>query len=100
VKLGPLGELPIRDLRLDVEEERARHDRMVDLVAAMLGLKHQLAGARDGGSLSSRSFRAELEARIDELDRRIDSEVFRLYDLTEGEITSVETTVGALAPPP
>jgi hypothetical protein len=92
VKLGPLGELPIRDLRLDVQEERAQHDRMVDLVAGMLGLKHELTGAR--GS------RVELEARIAELDRRIDAEVFRLYDLTEDEITSVETTVGALAPPP
>jgi hypothetical protein len=100
VKLGPLGELPIRDLHLDVGEERALHDRMVGMVASMLDLKHELAGAGDPASASSRSSRAELEARVGELDRGIDREVFRLYDLTEDEIANVEATVSALAPPP
>jgi hypothetical protein len=94
VKLGPLGELPIRDLRLDVGEERDQHDRVVGMVARILDLKHELGRAKD------RAAQADLEARLGELDRTLDREVFRLYDLTEGEIETVEATVGALAPPP
>src|SRR5439155_18719995 len=78
VKLGPLGALPIRDLRLDVAEQKAQHDRVVDLVASMLGLKHEL-GKKAGGDA------ADLRARVDELDQRIDREVLLLYGLTDGE---------------
>jgi Eco57I restriction-modification methylase/TaqI-like C-terminal specificity domain len=93
VKLGPLGDLPIRDLRLDVPEDRARHDRVVGLVADMLAAKRELGAAKA-------PLRAALEARVGELDRSIDREVFRLYDLTEAEIETVEEAVGALALPP
>jgi hypothetical protein len=94
VKLGPLGELPVRDLRLDVVEEKAQHDRVVDLVAGMLATKQQLARTDDPAS------KLELEERARDLDARIDREVFRLYDLTDPEIARIETTVETLATPP
>jgi len=94
VKLGPLGALPIRELRLNVEEEREQHDRMVDMVAAMLDTKRALMGASDEAKT------AELRARIDNLDARLDAEVFRLYGLTDDEIANVESVVATLAAAP
>src|SRR5262249_8122632 len=94
VKLGPLGDLPVRDLRLDVNEERQQPDRMVGMVAEMIGLKHELGRARDPAAA------AALEGRVGELDRRIDRAVFQLYLLTDPEIATVEAAVDALAPPP
>jgi hypothetical protein len=94
VKLGPLGALPIRALRLEVDEEKKQHDRVVDMVATMLELKHEVRRANDPNR------EAALVARVVELDARIDAEVFGLYGLTDGEIASVESVVAALATPP
>jgi len=94
VKLGPLGALPIRALRLHLPEEKERHDRIVGLVDEILALKrdHRTENAIDAPGAVS--------ATAQQLDRRIDDEVFRLYDLTEDEIASVEATVATLARPP
>jgi hypothetical protein len=94
VKLGPLGALPIRALRLDVQAEKQQHDGLVDLVARMLDLKHEL------GRATAETKRDALRARADELDLRIDRAVFGIYELTDGEIANVEETVGTLAAPP
>lgn len=94
VKLGPLGALPIRQLRLDIEEEKEQHDRLVDMVAAMLDTKRALMGASD------ETRRADLRARIEDLDARLDAEVFQLYDLTDDEIANVESVVATLAAAP
>jgi hypothetical protein len=94
VKLGPLGALPIRALELHKEDERKQHDRVVDMVAAMLELKRAVSETNDADA------KAALFARVDELDRRIDTEVFELYHLTDSEVDSVESVVAALATPP
>ncbi len=93
VKLGPLGALPIRALRLDVRAEKAQHDRLVDLVARMLDLKHDL-------QIAGEAARGALRARADELDLSIDRTIFGMYELNDGEIASVEETVRTLAAPP
>jgi hypothetical protein len=94
VKLGPLGALPIRALRLEVADEKKQHDRVVELVAAMLEVKHEL------GQLGDANRKAALVARTLELDARIDAEVFCLYGLEDSEIANVESVVAALATPP
>ncbi|MCP9496833.1 MAG: N-6 DNA methylase [Pyrinomonadaceae bacterium MAG19_C2-C3] len=76
VKRGHLAQLPIAD--------RARHDRMVSLVDAMLAAKKQLQLAR---SDKDKDFYAN---KCHALDRQIDRLVYELYELTAEEIALVE----------
>jgi hypothetical protein len=64
--------------------DKARHDRMVELVEQMLAAKKQLAGAQ---SDKNKDFYTN---RCDGLDRQIDALVYDLYALTPAEIQIVE----------
>jgi hypothetical protein len=64
--------------------DKARHDRMVELVEQMLAAKKQLAGAQ---SDKDKDFYTN---RCDGLDRQIDALVYDLYALTPAEIQIVE----------
>ncbi len=64
--------------------DKARHDRMVELVNRMLELHRQLAGAR------TEHDKTTLTRQIEATDRQIDRLVYELYDLTEEEIAIVE----------
>ncbi len=94
VKLRALGALPIRRMRLDVPAERAQHDRVVEMVEAMLGLQRGIRNEKAPADKDA------LCARAKELDRAIDADVFRIYALSDREIARVEDTIGALASPP
>jgi hypothetical protein len=75
---------PIRKLDLAEPADKARHDRMVELVEQMLAAKKQLAGAQ---SDKDKDFYTN---RCDGLDRQIDALVYDLYALTPAEIKIVE----------
>ena len=68
--------------------DAARHDRMVALVARMLDLHTQLAGA------ALPQDRERLRRQIEAGDREIDDLVYELYGLTEAEIRLVEENQG------
>ena len=76
VKRGHIAQLPIVN--------RARHDRMVTLVEAMLAAKRQWQQARTD---RDRNFYA---SKCAALDRQIDQLVYELYELTPDEIAIVE----------
>jgi hypothetical protein len=76
--------LPVRTIDSNNPADKARHDRMVQLVERMLALHRQLAGAR---TPHDKTF---LQPQIDATDREIDRLVYDLYDLTEEEIAIVE----------
>lgn len=66
--------------------DRARHDRLVDLVEQLIAAKKQES--------ESTSRAKEVAARkCDALDRQIDSAVYELYSLTQDEIRLVELDV-------
>ena len=67
-----------------VIEDKAKHDRMVELVEQMLAAKKQLAAAQ---SDKDKDFYTN---RCDGLDRQIDALVYDLYGLTADEIQIVE----------
>ena len=67
-----------------VVEDKAKHDRMVELVEQMLAARKQLAGAQ---SERDKDFYTH---RCDGLDRQIDALVYDLYALTPAEIQIVE----------
>jgi adenine-specific DNA-methyltransferase len=84
IKVGQLQSLPIPALKPSDKADRARHDRMVGLVEAMLAVKRQLQGVRMDRD------RGHYEAKCAALDRQIDQLVYELYELTPEEIAIVE----------
>lgn len=94
VKLGALASLPLREVATDDKAGRAIHDRLVDLVEALLQLHRKLRGE------SNPTRRDALANHAAALDGEIDQGVYRLYDLTPTEIASVERAVQDLVAPP
>jgi hypothetical protein len=79
-----IEQLPIRPIDFANPADRERHERMIALVEEMLALHRQLAAARTDHEQNN------LRRQIDDADRRIDSLVYDLYNLTEEEIRIVE----------
>jgi hypothetical protein len=79
-----LRQLPIRPINFANRADKARHDRMVELVNAMLLLHKHLAAAKTDHEQTS------LQRQIDATDRQIDLLVYELYGLTDAEIKIVE----------
>jgi type I restriction-modification system DNA methylase subunit len=81
-----LVQLPIRTINFSDKADRARHDRMVSLVEAMLTTKRQLQAARTDRD------RDHYESKCAALDSQIDTLVYELYELTPAEIALVEAS--------
>lgn len=94
VKLGALASLPLREIASGDTAGRALHDRLVELVDALLQLHRKLR------TESNPARRDALANQAAALDGEIDQCVYRLYDLTEAEIGAVERVVQELVPPP
>ncbi len=82
-----LDTIPIRTINFSDKKDKARHDRMVQLVERMLTLHKQLAVAKTTHDTTV------LHRQIDTTDRQIDRLVYELYGLTEEEIKIVEESV-------
>jgi type I restriction-modification system DNA methylase subunit/predicted type IV restriction endonuclease len=76
--------IPIRKIDFSNEADKARHDRMVNLVEQMLGLHKQVAKAKGERE------RTVIQRQIDSTDADIDKLVYELYGLTTKEIAIVE----------
>jgi adenine-specific DNA-methyltransferase len=74
----------VRTINFSDPEDKARHDRMVQLVDQMLAAKQQLAQSRTDRD------KAFYESKCAALDRQIDQLVYELYQLTDDEIAIVE----------
>ena len=79
-----MTQLPIRTIDFSDPADKARHDRMVELVKQMLDLNKQLAEAKEPQT------KTVLQRRIETTDHQIDRLVYELYKLTEEEIRIVE----------
>jgi hypothetical protein len=64
--------------------DRARHDRMVDLVDHMLDLHKKLP------TIQTPHEKETIQRQIDATDSQIDRLIYELYDLTEEKIRIVE----------
>ncbi|MDI6782913.1 MAG: N-6 DNA methylase [bacterium] len=85
VSLTTVRKLPIRVINFSEPSEKAKHDRMVELVDQMLTLHKQLASTKTPDE------QTVLQRQIDATDHQIDRLVYELYGLTEDEIKIVET---------
>ncbi|MHB1033133.1 MAG: Eco57I restriction-modification methylase domain-containing protein [Pirellulales bacterium] len=79
-----VGELPIRTIDFSNRADKARHDRLVELVQRMLELNRQLPTVRTPDQ------KTRLERQIATADRQIDRLVYELYGLSDDEIRIVE----------
>lgn len=77
--------LPIPVTDFDNASEKASHDQMVSLVDQMLAFNQKLDRTRTAHE------KELLERQIQTVDKRIDQLVYQLYDLTEDEISIVES---------
>ena len=83
VKPVQLFKLPIRPINFTDPADKARHDRMVQLVESMLALHKHKAAAR------TQAEQEQFQRQITATDRQIDLLVYELYDLTPEEIAVV-----------
>jgi hypothetical protein len=79
-----IEQLPIRTINFSDPTEKARHDRVVELVERMLSLYKRLADAKVPHD------RTVLQQQIAVTDQQIDKVVYELYGLAEEEIGMVE----------
>ena len=84
VRTNQLARLPIRTINFSDPADKARHERMVELVGQMLDLNKQMAEAREPQT------KTVFQRQIETTDRQIDRLVYELYELTEDEIKIVE----------
>jgi hypothetical protein len=79
-----IEQLPIRTINFSDQKDKARHDKMVELVERMLTLHKQLPAAKTPDD------KTRIQRQIDTTDQQINQLVYELYDLTEKEIQIVE----------
>jgi type I restriction-modification system DNA methylase subunit len=84
IKVVYVERLPIMLTDRSDPADKARYDRMVEMVEEMLTLHKQLASAK------TEHEKTALQRQIDATDRQIDELVYELYGLTEEEIRIVE----------
>jgi type I restriction-modification system DNA methylase subunit len=78
-----IEQLPIRTMNFSNPKDKARYDKMVELVEQMIALHKQLAATKNPDQ------KTRLERRIDATDHQIDNLVYELYGLTNKEIEIV-----------
>ncbi|MCK4681774.1 hypothetical protein KAT59_01955, partial [Candidatus Bipolaricaulota bacterium] len=88
-----VGKLPIRTINFSDPDDKAHHDRLVELVESMLKLHKDLQASRIG---HEKSF---IQRQIDATDKQIDQLVYELYGLTDEEIRIVEEATKGVSDP-
>ncbi len=84
VKKKHVEQLPIRAINFSNPTDKARHDRMVELVETILKLHKQLDAAKTTHEKTA------IQRQIDATDKQIDQLVYKLYGLTKDEIAVIK----------
>jgi hypothetical protein len=79
-----IEQLPFRVINFSNPTDKARHDRMVELVAQMVLLHKQLAGAKTPDDT------ARSQRQIAATDKQVGRLVYELHAITEKEIQTIE----------
>jgi type I restriction-modification system DNA methylase subunit len=85
-----ISKLPIRRINFAKPADKARHDRMVELVKNMIRLNQRLHLAK------STTDRQQYQSLIEATDQEIDQLVYELYGLTKEEIEIIKGEQDAL----
>ncbi len=79
-----IEQLPIRNINFSDPTDKARHDKMAELVEGMFSLQKQATETRTPDE------KARIQRQIDATDQQIDRLVYELYGLIEKEIQIIE----------
>jgi hypothetical protein len=79
-----MEKVPIRVIDFAERTDKARHNRMIELVEEMLAVRKQLAPAKTSHT------KTNIQRQIDATDAQIDKLVYELYGLNDKEIKIVE----------
>ena len=85
-----LKQLPIRKINFSNPSDKAKHDRMVELVDEMLALHKKFHETTD------EKMKRIIQKQIEITDKKIDALVYELYGLTEEEIKVVEEGLSSI----
>jgi hypothetical protein len=93
VKLAALRGLPMRKIDLAKPSDKLNHDALVRLVDNALAIQKRLAAEKN-------PLRKEaLQRNFETIDAEIETRVYALYELSEADISIIESTLAALAEP-
>ena len=90
IQAHQVGQLPIKNINFNDHYEEIIHDSIKNFVEMIIGLKQELLKVSEN-SEKWKSIKSEIE----ETDKKIDEEVYKLYDLTPKEIKIVEKSVSS-----
>ncbi len=76
--------LPIKEINFKNSVEKAKHDKIVSLVEQMLIVKEEIKNAKTDKDKTYN------ERKYSSLDNAIDTEVYKLYDITPQEQIIIE----------
>ena len=85
IKINQLQNIPIPKIDFSNKEEKLKHDNLAKLVDKILELNKELQKITE----SSEKWNS-IESEIEKTDKKIDQEVCKLYELTDGEIKTIE----------
>lgn len=85
IKINHLAEIPVCKVNSSNKKQRENYKKLVKLVDKMLELNQELQKATE----NSEKWNA-VKGEIEKIDKKIDEEVYKLYDLTPEEVGIIE----------
>jgi type I restriction-modification system DNA methylase subunit len=89
LRQGPVLQLPVHTIKFDNSTEKAKYEKLIELVDVILDLNKQLIPVKNAPF----NERDELLKEIQKTDKEIDNLVYDLYGLTEEERKIIEEEV-------
>ncbi len=86
IKINHLAEIPIFKINFSNKEEGIRYNELVKLVDKMIKLNKELQGIIENSEKWN-----SIKAEIEKTDKKIDEGVYKLYNLSQGEIRTIES---------
>lgn len=84
IQARQISQLPVCSINFNKSVDKARHDRVVLLVERILELHKKMPAVKTDHE------KTRIKRQIEATDKEIDGLVYKLYDLTEAEIKTIE----------
>lgn len=87
IQARQVAQIPIKNINLNNAEDKRKHDKIVSLANEIIALSTEIQ------KLSPNTDKHDsLKREIEKLDSEIDEAIYKLYDLTDEEITTIKKT--------
>ena len=87
IQARQVAQIPIKNINFNNAEDKRKHDKIVSLANELIALSTEIQ------KLSPNTDKHDsLKREVEKLDSEIDEAIYKLYDLTDEEITTIEKT--------